>query len=171
MCLKSVSRTWAILAASAWAFPTAGCTDAPSNTTSNYWQIYAEVLGRVTAELELNHTLALHPLLGQIGWESGGAGAPMGAFNLSDTLVVKSFVDANSADYHLCTLTPQMTCDGSFDPVHVILSEIEELAERRVDVLVLVVDGRSPPGARDYLTANLHLRGGRWRVASFRRTR
>ena len=95
------NRSWAALALS---FGSAvlgfGCSCAPVPNEPSLDDTYSGVLGNISQELEVGHSLAIHPLLGEIGRPPRGATTRMDAFSLYDTLLVTEFVDGRHAEYH-----------------------------------------------------------------------
>jgi len=164
------TRAWATLV---WSMGPAilalGCSGDSTPSRPSLEDTYSGILGKISKELELGHSLAIHPLLGEVRWVPTGTSNRMDEFSLYDTLLVTSFVARHSAEYHLCTLTQLKTCDRDIDPVYVILSEAVELDEAKFGVLSLVFDHRFPAEVQRYYQAYLQPRWGRWHVANFRR--
>ncbi len=146
-----------------------GCSCAPAPTQPSIDDTYSGVMEKISRELEVGHSLAIHPLLGEVGRGPTGATTRMDAFSLYDTHLVTAFVDGRREEYHLCTLTQLKTCDKDVDPVFVILSVAVELDEAKFGVLALIVDHRSPSEVQKYYQAYLQPRRGRWDVVAFRR--
>ena len=120
------------------------CSGGSAPSLPSFEDTYSGVLEEISKELELGHSLAIHPLLGEVSWGPTGTAARMDAFNLFDTLLVDSLVAAHPTEYHLCALTQLKNCDRDVDEVYVILSGAVELDEPRIGVLSLVFDHRSP---------------------------
>lgn len=146
------------------------CSEGVESRIPNRWDAFNSVLHRITEVFDPTGGLALHPFLGLISREPGGRSVRLGEFDLVDTLVIKTFVESSEGGYHICSLTPQKSCDRSVDKVHVILSRLEDLGGRRFGLVALVFDDRSPPGVWAHYTSEFRPRRGGWQIVSFRKT-
>ena len=146
-----------------------GCADRYSSDRPSHHEVYPQVLESISREVDLDHSLAVHPLLAHLDSIPGDTVLQMVSFSRYETHIVPALVEADSSNFHLCSLTELMDCDRNVDEVFLILSEPVELADRRIGVLSLVTDHRSQADVRTLFAASVYRGLTGWRITSFRR--
>lgn len=133
-------------------------------------EVYRMALDAVGAELQLTAPTELHPFPLQLHSSDSTAGFSIGALNVFDSVAVPSVV-ARDSSYRLCTLAPEGFCRRGPGGTSLVVSEIQDLEQNGLGIVVLVDDERRGGTGHGYY--NVRVKGGLggWSVVELSRLR
>ncbi|HUE97044.1 MAG TPA: hypothetical protein VMN39_10310 [Longimicrobiaceae bacterium] len=135
-------------------FSLTACDASPTPSDA---EVYRMALDAIGAELQLPAPTELHPFPLQLHRSDSTAGFSIGAFNVFDSVAVPSVV-ARDSSYRLCTLAPEGFCRRDPGGASLVLSEIQDLEQNGLGLVVLVDDER--PGGTGHGYYNVRVKGG-----------
>lgn len=160
--LRSVART----AATAAIAGGLACREPPEPSSR---EIYSLVLAEARARLHLETPLEIHPLLALLELDNGPAEISLLRFNDFDTLAVPGIVDAMPDAYRLCSPGAAGACRVRPGHTALILSDILDLEDNGLAVVLVLTDRRRDADVLQYWGARVKPGLRRWDVIEFRR--
>jgi hypothetical protein len=132
--------------------------------------LYLLVLEHVRSELDMDGTIAIHPLLALRPAQDASPRVPLTDFNAFDSVSVRTIIEAAPAGrYRVCATQPGGSCIVADQDVAVVLSEMFESGENDAAVQVNVLDARRGRDFRQRWVAWLRRGMAGWTVTTLER--
>jgi len=159
---RSATRTAAAVALAGGV----ACSDPPEPSPRD---VYSIVLAEARSRLHLEEPVQIHPLLAMIELDDGPAEISLLHFNDFDTAAVPDVIAAEPDAYRLCSPGAAGACRVPDGQTAIILSDILDLHDDGLAVVLVLTDRRPHADALQYWGVRLKPGFRRWDVVEFRR--